>query len=315
MRTIRLLLLAILLVGSATAGVVLGQDGTPTSTPTSTPTETPTSTPTPTPTETPSATPTLTETPTTPPTETATGTATETPTEVTSTPTVTETIETTTPTATETATATPTDITPTATATTTLTPTPFPTGLTRMFFFQGLPNQSVDVYANGIRIGGNVATGSMIGPFVLLDGTAATLVLFPAGTVGGQPTLFGTLAFPPGSTNLVVAFVGPTGTPSLSVFRLDVAPPDQSQLIVVNASDTAALDLAPGQSAQAAIGRSSAAAFAAPADAMAAQASERLRPGMVYVQIAFGSAANGTFQVITQALDLNATNQDVPAGP
>jgi hypothetical protein len=187
-----------------------------------------------------------------------------------------------------------------------------------MFFFQGLPDGSVDIYANGIRIGGNVETGSIVGPFALLDGTPTTLVLFPAGAVG-QPTLFGTLTFEPGSTNLVVASVGPDGLPALSVFRLDTMPIDQSQLIVVNASDTTALDVAPGQSAQAMVAGNSAAAIDAPADGITAPdtaASQRLQPGVVYVQIAIGSAADGTFQVITQTIDLNAvTNQEVPAGP
>jgi hypothetical protein len=182
-----------------------------------------------------------------------------------------------------------------------------------MFFFQGLPNVNVDVYGNGVRIGGNVATGSIIGPFVLLDGTAATLVLFPAATVG-QPTLFGTLTFEPGSTNLVVASLGADELPALTVFRLDTMPLDESQLIVVNASDTTALDVAPGQSAQAMVAGDNAAAIGVPADGVTdGAATQRLQPGVVYIQIAVGSAADGTFQIITQTIDLNAvTNQDAP---
>jgi hypothetical protein len=183
-----------------------------------------------------------------------------------------------------------------------------------MFFFHGLPDVSVDVYANGIRIGGNVETGSIIGPFALLDGTATTLVLLPAATVG-QPTLFGTLTFEPGSTNLVVASLGQDGLPALSVFRLDTMPVDDSQLIVVNVSDTTALDVAPGQSAQAMVAGDNAAAIGVPADGAASQ---RLQPGMIYVQVAVGSAADGTFQIITQTIDLNAIqNQDAsaPVGP
>ncbi len=329
MRKISFLLLTILFVSfGLTTGVALGQDETATPTPTATltATPTPTATPTETPTETPTSTPT--ETPTPAPLPTETPTATETATETATltppfTPSATETASVTrteTVTVTETASATPTDITPTATASPTLSPTPFPAGLTRMFFFQGLPSSNVDVYANGVRIGGNVATGNISGPFVLLDGTATTLVLFPAATVG-QPTLFGTLAFEPGSTNLVVAFQGPDGAPALSVFRLDTMPVDQSQLIVVNASDTAALDVAPGQSAQAMVAGDNAAAIGVPADGITGPdgaATRRLQPGVVYVQIAVGSVADGTFQVITQTIDLNAAmNQDapVPTGP
>jgi hypothetical protein len=183
-----------------------------------------------------------------------------------------------------------------------------------MFFFQGLPDTNVDVYANGLRLSGNLSTGSLVGPFVLLDGTASTLVLLPADAVG-QPILVSTLAFPPGSTVIVVAFQGATGLPELSVFRLDAQPIAQSQLIVVNASDTAALDVAPGQTAQATIGERSASAIAAPADTMAAQASSaQLEAGTAYVQVAVGSAADGTFRVVTETIDLNA-EADVPAEP
>ncbi|MBZ0288307.1 MAG: DUF4397 domain-containing protein, partial [Anaerolineae bacterium] len=247
----------LLLFGITTQGFILGQTETPTPTGTATATETATISPT----ETATATTTTTETPTATPTETATSTPTETATEA-PTSTLTETptegptstlTETATGTMTETPTGTP--FTPSATATSTvtetltLTPTvetttptptppptlpPLPTGLTRVFFFQGLPATSIDVYANGIQIGGNVATGTMVGPFTLLDSTVTSLFLFPAGSLS-QPLLFNTLAFEPGSTVLLVAYQGPNGMPALAVYRLDTATA-QSQLIVVNAS-------------------------------------------------------------------------------
>ncbi|MBI5671154.1 MAG: DUF4397 domain-containing protein [Chloroflexi bacterium] len=306
--------LFIVALGLMTGGVVVGQDPTatpsPTSTPTDTPTTTPTETPTSTPTETATATETATETPTETPTETATETPTETPTDVTATATdVTETpTETATASATATAIATLTE-TPTLTVTPSLTPTLFvPTGVTRMFFFQGLPDLSADVYANGVQIAGALETGSMAGPFLLLDGTATTFMLFPAGVVS-QPLLFSTLAFEPGSTVLVVSYQGPGGVPALSVYRLDLAPAGQSQLIVVNASDAPALDVAgseatlgSGQSAHLMVAPGSASGLAGAEGAAAAQSASA--PETVTIQFAVGSVADGTFRVITQTINL-----------
>jgi hypothetical protein len=321
------LVLALLLMSITTQGLTLGQDGT--STPTTTPTETPTLTPTETPTTTPTQLPT--ETATIPPTEITPGTPTETPTLV-PTETPTGTLET----------ATPTDITPTVTASATasITPTfptetptatfvptlpPPPTGLTRIFFFQGLAAANIDVYANGLQIGGNVATGSMIGPFSLLNNTVTSLFLFPAGDLS-QPILFNTLAFEPGSTVLVVAYTGAGGTPALAVYRLDTAAAQaQSQLIVVNASDAPTVDVATnsgppasvarGYSAQLTLPPGSRAGVAHASGALSAQADAAASPlqsGVVYVQIAVGSVADGSYQVITQTIDLNSL---IPALP
>lgn len=301
--------LLILAFGLVTRGVVVGQDPTATPSPTNTPTETPTLTPTDLPTETPTETPTNTDTPTETPTETSTETATETPTETPMevTATATETVETPTATATGTFTETPTAIF-TETPTLTATPTVFvPTGVTRMFFFQSLPDTSTDVYTNGVQVASGLETGNMVGPFLLLDGTATTFMLFPAGTVS-QPLLFSTLAFEPGSTVLVVAFLGPGGVPALSVFRLDLAPAGQSQLIVVNASDAPSLDvagseasLASGQAAHLMVAPGSAGGLAPEA----AAAIQSAPPGSVTIQIAVGSQANGTFRVITQIITLS----------
>lgn len=179
-----------------------------------------------------------------------------------------------------------------------------------MFFFQGLPDQSVDLYTNGVQLGSGLPTGTMVGPFSLLDGTAVTIMLFPAGTVG-QPLLFSTLAFEPGSTVLVTTYLGPGGVPALSVFRLDLSSA-QSQLVVINASDAPALDvaagggqtsIASGQSAQFALEPGSAGGVAVPG-AASAPAATAMRQGTVTIQLATGSIANGTFQVITQTIDL-----------
>jgi len=327
-----ILLMSILIIGITAQGIVLGQTETPTptSTPTATFTFTPTSTPTETATSTP--TPTSTETPTDLPTETATPTATETatftPTVETATPTPTET-GTVTETATATGSFTPTATfeTPTPTSSPTLTPPPtltaLPTGLTRMFFFQGLADTRVDTYANGLQIGGNIETGRMLGPFVLLDGTATTLLLFPAGNLG-QPTIISTLAFEPGSTVLVVAFNGPGGVPTLAVYRLDTAP-GQSQLIAINASDAPTLDVvtssgpassvAQGFSTQIMLAPGNTASLADATGGAAAQTSlapRALAPGVAYLQIAVGSVANGTYRVITQAIDLNTLTPVTP---
>jgi hypothetical protein len=295
MRKTTILLLGMLFLMFGMTSVISAQDTpTPTETPTLTPTAT--STLTETPTGTPTETPTNTETPMLPPTETPTGTATETPTEtptLTETPTETGTVTPITPTGTASPTPTPFDQTPT------ITPTFIPSGLTRVFLFQGIPGISLDVYANGVQIKSNLATGTSTGPVLLLDGTSTALTVFPAGNVI-TPTLLANLAFDPGSSNLVVFFQGPGGVPSYTQFRLDQN--GQSQVVAVNASDTQALDLAPGQSAQ---------FTAAPAQggALDAQANSlQLEAGVVVVEVAIGSAADGTFQVITQAIDLNATD-------
>lgn len=184
-----------------------------------------------------------------------------------------------------------------------------PAGLTRMYFFQGLSNTNVDVYANGLQIGRNVAAGSVAGPFALLNGTSATLMLFPAGQVL-QPLLFSTLGFEPGSTVLVVAFSGPGGVPTISVYRLDMPSAAlQSQLIVINASDAPAVDVAT-ESGNVAVTSGYTAQFALPQGSISgvnAQAAPLPKQaGVVYLQVAVGSVANGTYQVITQAIDLNA---------
>ena len=322
-------LMSILVIGTAVQGIALGQ-ATPTNT--SPPTETPTNTLTSTATFT--LTPTFTETPTptTLPTETPTAVVTETTT-------LTPTVEAGTSTPTETGTVTGTPIatgtfTPTAavgTATSTLlptltppvTPTALPTGLTRMFFFQGLSDSNVDIYANGLQLGGNVEAGRMLGSFVLLDRTATSLLIFPAGNLA-QPTLFSTLTFDPGSTVLVVAFNGVGGTPTLVVYRL-VAAPGQSQLIAINASDAPALNvatssyptmsLAQGYSTQITLTPGNTAGLTAAEGSIAAQTGlpqRTLSQGVAYVQIAVGSVANGTFRVITQAIDLNTLTPVTP---
>ena len=331
------LLMSILVIGITVQGIAFAQDETPTPTLTSTPTETATNTPTETPTETATltATPTLTETPTATLTETATSTETatltptvetETPTETpTETTTVTATVDTPTLTptgtvtepATPTASATPTAIVETPTQTplpVTPPPTALPAGLTRIFVFQGLAGENVDIYANGLQLGGNIETGRMIGPFVLLDGTATSLLLFPAGSLG-QPIVISTLAFEPGSTSLIVFFNGPGGTRTQAVYRLDGAP-GESQIIAINASDAPALDVVTssgpaasvvqGSSTQMSLAPGSTASLA---DTMASQA---LAPGVTYLQIAIGSRANGTYQVITQAIDLNTLTPVTP---
>jgi len=201
--------------------------------------------------------------------------------------------------------------------------TALPTGLTRMFFFQGLADTNVDIYANGLQLGGNVETGRMLGPFVLLDTTTTTLLLFPAGTLG-QPLVINTLGFEPGSTVLVVAFTGPGGIPTLAVYRLDAAP-GQSQLIAINASDAPTLDVvtssypttsvAQGLSTQITIAPGNTASLAngtggAVAESGAVQ--QALAPGVAYLQIAVGSVANGTYRVITQTIDLNTLTPVTP---
>jgi hypothetical protein len=229
-----------------------------------------------------------------------------------------ETVETATATATvtETATSTPTDILETPTPTPTLIPTlpPLPTGLTRFFFFQGLPASNIDVYANGVQIGSNVATGTMVGPHVLLDSTITSLFLFPAGDLT-QPILFNTLAFEPGSTVLVVAYQGAGGTPALAIYRLDTATAQtQSQLIVVNASDAPSIDVATNSGPPASVARGFSTQLSLPAGSQASiagavqaeRAASPLQPGVVTVQIAVGSVADGSYQVITQTIDLNA---------
>jgi Domain of unknown function (DUF4397) len=307
-----LVLIVILSVSTSgfTAAQPVTNTPTATETATTTPTETPTASPTltGTPSETPTALPTFTGTPNETPTAspTAIGTASETPT---ASPTIVGTAsETPTPFALPTFTETPTLPVP-ATLPPTPTATFVPAGLTRMYFFQGLSNTNVDVYANGFQIGRNVAAGSVAGPFALLNGTSATLMLFPAGQVL-QPLLFSTLGFEAGSTVLVVAFSGPGGVPTLSVYRLDMPSAAlQSQLIVINASDAPAVDVAT-ESGNVAVTSGYTAQFALPQGSISgvnAQAAPLPKQaGVVYLQIAVGSVANGTYQVITQAIDLNA---------
>jgi len=193
-----------------------------------------------------------------------------------------------------------------------------------MFFFQGLSDTNVDIYANGLQIGGNVETGRMLGTFSVLDGTATTLLLFPAGSLG-QPTIYSTLSFDPGTTVLVVAFNGAGGVPSLAVYRLDTAP-GQSQIIAINASDAPTLDVvtssypttsvAQGFSTQITIAPGNTASLADAAGAIAAQGGavspKALAPGVAYLQIAVGSVANGTYRVITQAIDVNTMRLVTP---
>lgn len=301
----KLVAFIILMIAMLQTGTVLGQE-----TPTSTPTETPTLTPTATLTETPTAT--LTETPT------LTPTFTETPTAITTleTPTLTLSPSATTTAELPTLTVTATNILPTPTLfpTPTATATFVPTGVTRVFFFQGLANTSVDVYANGLQIGRNAATGGILGPFALIDGTAATLMLFPPGQVS-LPTLFSTLAFAPGSTNLIVVYSGPGGVPILSVYRLDAAATAQSQLIAINASDSPNVSLAAESGAMPIPSGSSTQVMVAPGstaglDSVAGIASADVPklPGMVYLEIAVGSVADGSYHVVTQTIDLNALN-------
>jgi len=321
--------MSILIVGITAQGIAFGQDATPTPTSTIPASETATIAPT----------------STIPPTETATipptSTLTETPI-FTSSPTSTETLaaqptETLIPTETGTVTETPIatgSITPTATLETstptfvpTLTPLPtttaLPTGLTRMFFFQGLAGTNVDIYGNGIQLGGNVETGRMLGRFILLDGTATSLVIYPAGNLG-QPTLISTLAFDPGSTVLVVAFNGPSGTPTLAVYRLDTASA-QSQMIAINASDAPTFDVvtssgpassvARGSSTQITLAPGTTANLAGATGGAAGQTStnpKALASGVVYLQIAVGSVANGTYRVVTQAIDVNTLKLITP---
>jgi hypothetical protein len=314
-----IVLISILVVGLTTHGMIVGQDETPTPTSTSPPTETATETTTSTATETTTSTlpPTLTETTTDLPT--ATETAPFTPTAETETATPTETV-------TETATGSPTTTATVETPTATVTPPPVtvaPTGLTRVFFFQGLADTNVDIYANGLQLGGNVETGRMLGPFALLDGTAVTMLVYPAGNLG-QPTLINTLAFEPGSTVLVVAFNGPGGVPMLAVYRLDTVP-GQSQLIAINASDAPALDVvtssgpassvAPGFSTQITVAPGNTASLADATGKRSAQTSmtlSALAPDEVYLQIAVGSVTNGTYRVITQAIDLSSLTTVTP---
>jgi hypothetical protein len=129
--------------------------------------------------------------------------------------------------------------------------------------------------------------------------------------------LFSTLAFAPGSTNLVVVYPGPGGVPILAVYRLDVASTAQSQLIAINASDAPSVNLAAETGNMAVPSGSSTQMMLAPgstaglsdagvmsADALTTNAPKQ--PGVVYLEIATGSVANGTYQVITQTIDLNA---------
>ncbi len=285
-------LLLLLLMGMLSGGITAAQDETPTPTLDEIPTETPTETPTefPTFTETPTEFPTFTETPTETPTEFPTFT--ETPVDFTPTPTFTET---------------PTLFDPTLTPTATFAPM----GLTRIFFFHGLPQGPVDVYANGLQIGAGVPTSSIVGPFSLLDGTTTGIAVLPAGTFG-SPLLYGALAFEPGSTVLIVASQAADGTPAFSTFRLDTAA-GQSQVIVVNASDAPTVDVAAnGQQASVGSGGAEQVAVAPGTEAGLAGgqgAVEALEAGVVYVYVAIGSVTDGTYQVVTQRINLNALNR------
>lgn len=301
------LLITIVVVSMPGGGHTAAQPFTNTPTATETATTTPTETPTVTVTASATATasPTFTETPT------ATGTASETPTAA---ATASET-----PTAAGTASETPTALPsvtgiPTLPVTVTAPPTPttpfVPAGLTRMYFFQGLANTSADVYANGLQIGRNVATGGVAGPFGLLNGTATSVILFEAGQVA-QPILFSTLGFDAGSTVLVVAFSGPGGVPTLAVYRLDTAASvQQSQLIVINASDTPTVDVTT-ETGVVAVSSGYATQLTLPQGSVSgvnAQSAPMPKPaGSVTLQIAVGSVANGTYQVITQTIDVNAS--------
>ncbi len=316
------LLMSIIVIGLSAQGIALGQEEpTATSPPTETATDIPTTAPT--------------ETETIAPTETSTESPTESPTTVVETSTPTVESETPAPTdsgtITETATVTET-ITPTAavetlepTASTTPPPTltMMPTGQTRMFFFQGLAGSNVDIYANGIQLGANVETGQMLGSFVLLDGTATTMLVFPGGDLT-LPIIISTLAFEPGSTVLVVVFNGPGGIATLAVYRLDSVP-GQSQVIAINASDAPSLEvvtdsgrsssIVQGSSAQIALSPGSTANLTDATGRAAAQSSlapQALEPGVAYLQIAVGSVANGTYRVITQTIDLNTLTPAVP---
>ncbi|HEX2906451.1 MAG TPA: hypothetical protein VHO69_06290 [Phototrophicaceae bacterium] len=302
MRKLLFLGLVLLLAagGLSTGSVVLAQE-----TPTATLTETATSTPTEPPTAIPTST--LTQTPEQTPDETPEETPEQTPTVVIPTETATSTFPPTViPTLTATATA-------TGSATATLTPiatTPAPAGsVTRMFFFQGIPNTSLDLYGNGFLIGGNIATGSIAGPFNILDGTAANLSVFTTGNTT-QPLLFSTLAFDPGSIVLVVVYLGPGDVPTLTVFPLKFMNTSANSVVFVNASTEAALDIsgALGLSGEAGvIGSGQAAQFEVPPEVASRLAPpsgiQALQPGQVYVVIATGSQAEGTFQVTIRALD------------
>ena len=309
--------LALVLIFSLSiSGITAAQPGT--TTPTAT--ETATTTPSQTPTALPTVTATASETPTASPT--ATATFSETPTAA---PTLTGTIETATPsptlvgTASETPTALPTLVgTPTlpvtATFAPTLTATAVPAGLTRMYFFQGLSNTSADIYANGLQIGRNMVTGSVAGPFALLNGSTAGLMLFPAGQVL-QPIIFSTLGFEPGSTVLVVAYTGPGSVPTLAVYRLDTpAAALQSQLIVINASDAPTVDVTT-ETGNVAVTSGYVAQLAVPQGSLsglnAQTAPQPKLAGIVYLQVAVGSVADGTYQVITHAINLSTPTSPV----
>jgi hypothetical protein len=113
---------------------------------------------------------------------------------------------------------------------------------------------------------------------------------------------------------LIVVFSGPGGIPVLSVYRLDApTAASQSQLIVINGSDAPSVDVASENGSLPVVSGSSAQLMLAPgstaglSDVLGVQAvPEAKRAGVIYLQIAVGSVANGTYRVINQTIDLNA---------
>ena len=142
----------------------------------------------------------------------------------------------------------------------------------------------------------------------------ASLMLFPAGQVL-QPIIFSTLGFEPGSTVLVVAYSGPGGVPTLAVYRLDTpAAALQSQLIVINASDAPTVDVTT-ETGNVAVTSGYVAQLAVPQGSLsglnAQTAPQPKLAGTVYLQVAVGSVADGTYQVITHAIDLSTPTSPV----
>ncbi|HEX2906452.1 MAG TPA: hypothetical protein VHO69_06295 [Phototrophicaceae bacterium] len=328
--------LLLLIMGLTTGGGVLAQA---TATPTETPTDTPTNTPTDTPTNTPTNT--ATNTPTDTPTNTATNTPTDTPTNTgtptnTFTPTSTDTA-TNTPTATNTSTPTPTGTltltetatntatitetaTVTGTATPTLTATVPGTGPSRLGFIHAIPGVTVDVFVNGVLVATNVAASGNVGPFTILTGMPTSVALFQSGSDYSTPLLSSTVSAPPGGAVIAVAYLAPGGVPALALIPVDTSPTTQSRVVVAHLADAPPVDVVisrngaveqtvgpvtPGASVTFEIAPGEATGYIAVSgttDPVLGPAVQNAQPGVVYIGLIVGAAADGSLQLLTHTL-------------
>jgi hypothetical protein len=196
-------------------------------------------------------------------------------------------------------------------------------GTATAYVVHGIPGVPVDVYINGKLTVPNFQPGKILGPLTGPAGSAH-VALVVAGGNPANPVLAGTFTFPAGSNWTVVAHLSEAGAPTVSVFENDFSPLNgQSRLIARHTAAAPAVDavlldgsgsiiarVGPVSNGQQGVvpfapGTYTGALVPTGTDTIVfGPLSQNLRPNTVYVSYAIGSLAGGTFQVITQVVNV-----------